>query len=206
MPIDAINLIGSGGHALVVLDSLAALGVPDENIRIFDNNPDRAGQEIAGRPVELLDDETMPPSLFHICVGNNQARERLARLLQTSGHVAHTIVDPRAMVSPSAIVGQGSFVAPGSIIAAQAKIGRYCIVNHGAIIDHQCRVDDFAHVAPGATLAGGVTIGQGTLVGAGANILPGVSVAPGSTLGAGAVLIDNASEPAVYVGVPARKT
>ncbi|MNL87495.1 UDP-N-acetylbacillosamine N-acetyltransferase [compost metagenome] len=61
------------------------------------------------------------------------------------------------------------------------------------------------HIAPGATLAGSVAIGQGTLVGAGANVLPGISVASNAIVGAGAVVIDDAADPAVYVGVPARK-
>lgn len=205
MPTETIHLVGSGGHALVVLDSLLALGVPLEAVGVHDQHPDRIGKLACGRFVEALDEAELAGRKVHICIGDNAARARLTAQLLEAGCVIHSIIDPRAIVSPSAQLGAGSFVAPGAIIAAAATLGRGAIVNHGAIVDHECVLDEFVHIAPGATLAGKVAVGRLTLVGAGANVLPGVSVGAGTIIGAGAVVIDRAADGAVYVGVPARK-
>lgn len=205
MRTEKVSLIGSGGHAMVVLDSLAALGVPAQSITVFDQSPERLGQQVSGHTVFAFELAEVLGSSVHICVGNNQARARLAEMISLAGCRLYSVIDPHAMVSPKARIGDGSFVAPGAIVAAWATIGRCCIINHGAIVDHECGLADFVHIGPGATLAGAVSIGQEALIGAGANILPGVSVAPGSTVGAGAVLVEDASELATYVGIPARK-
>lgn len=205
MPTELIHLIGSGGHARVVLDSLAALGVPAQSIAVFDQNPDRVGGKIGNHTIQALDADQLSRGSVHICIGDNRARANVAAALDEAGCTLRTIVDPRAIVSANATIGAGTFVAAGAIVATGARTGRCCILNHGAIVDHECVLSDFVHIAPGATLAGSVAIGQGTLIGAGANVLPGVSVASNATVGAGAVVIDDAADPAVYVGVPARK-
>lgn len=205
MHTDPVCLVGSGGHALVVLDSLAALGWPAQSISLFDQSPERIGKLVGGHSVRAFD--TMPGAgaVVHICIGDNQARAHVAAHLVQTGRSLLTIVDPQSIVSPGASIGEGSFVAPGAIIASGATIGECCIINHGAIVDHECALSDFVHIAPGATLAGAVSVGQGTLVGAGANILPRLSVASDSTIGAGAVLVEDAIDHATYVGVPAKR-
>lgn len=205
MPTDPIHLIGSGGHALVVLDSLMALGVAPELVTVHDQNPDRIGKVEGGQIIEGLDASLLSMQKVHVCIGDNFVRARVAAMLVDAGCILHSVVDPRAIVSPSAAIGAGSFIAPGAIVGAAATLARCTIVNHGAIVDHECALADFVHIAPGATLAGAVTVGHSTLVGAGANILPRVSVGARTIIGAGAVLIDDAADGAVYVGVPARK-
>jgi sugar O-acyltransferase (sialic acid O-acetyltransferase NeuD family) len=205
MHTELVRLIGSGGHALVVLDSLSVLGVPDQSIAIFDQNPDRVGRQVGGHTVQAFDARQFSDGSAHICIGDNNARERVAAELVALGCALHTIIDPRAIVSASASIGAGSFVAPGAIVSAQVQTGQCCIINHASVVDHECALADFVHIAPGATLGGAVSIGRCTLIGAGANVLPRVSVAARATIGAGAVLIKTITESAVYVGVPAKK-
>lgn len=205
MPIEFIRLIGSGGHALVVLDTLAVLGVPAQSIAVFDQNPDRVGRQVGGHTVQAFDAGQFSSGNAHVCIGDNKTRERVASEIVALGCTLHTIIDPRAIVSATASIGAGTFVAAGAIVSAQALTGQCCIINHASVVDHECMLSDFVHIAPGATLGGAVSIGRCTLIGAGANILPRVSVAPDVTIGAGAVLIENATQSAVYVGVPAKK-
>ncbi len=200
-----IRLIGSGGHALVVLDSLAVLGIPAQSIAIFDQNAGRVGQQVGGHTVQAYDATQFSSGNAHICIGDNKTRERVAAEIVALGCTLRTIIDPRAIVSASAMIGSGTFVAAGAIISAQAQTGKCCIVNHASVVDHECILSDFVHIAPGVTLGGAVSIGHRTLIGAGANILPRMSIAPDVTIGAGAVLIENVTESAVYVGVPAKK-
>jgi sugar O-acyltransferase (sialic acid O-acetyltransferase NeuD family) len=205
MRTDPIGLIGSGGQALVVLDSLAVLGVPSESITLFDQNSDRVGRQVGGYVVQAFDAVHISRGSVHICIGDNSSRAQVAVEVARLGCTLRTIVDPRAIVSASATIGAGTFVAAGAIVSAQAILGQCCIINHASVVDHECNLSDFVHIAPGATLGGAVSVGPRTLIGAGANVLPRMSVAPDVTIGAGAVLIENADESAVYVGVPAKK-
>jgi len=50
-----------------------------------------------------------------------------------------------------------------------------------------------------------ITVQQGAWIGAAAIILPGVTIGQRVVIAAGAVVSDNALEPGVYAGVPARK-
>ena len=205
MRTETLYLVGAGGHCLVVLDSLATLGIAAASIIVLDEDPERIGQRLGSHIVQAFNPDHLAGTSAHICIGRNSARARLAAALVEVGCALRTVIDPRAIVSPSASIGAGSFIAPGAIIAAEATIGQGCIVNHGAIVDHECRLADFVHIAPGATLAGAVTVESEVLVGAGANILPGLRVSAHSVIGAGAVLVEHAADRAVYVGVPARK-
>lgn len=205
MPTELIRLIGSGGHALVVLDSLAVQGLPAHSIAVFDQNADRVGRQVGGHTVQAFDAGAFSTGSAHICIGDNKTRARVASEIVALGCTIVTIIDPRAIVSASATIGAGTFVAAGAIVSAQALTGQCCIINHASVVDHECILSDFVHIAPGATLGGAVSIGRSTLIGAGANILPRVSVGPDVTIGAGAVLIENAAQSAVYVGVPAKK-
>lgn len=205
MHIEKVRLIGSGGHALVVLDTLAVMGVPAPSITVFDQNAKRVGLRVGGYEVQPFDPNQLSGGSVHICIGDNKTRAKVAAELGRFGCIFQTIIDPRAIVSARARVGTGTFVAAGAILSAQVETGMCCIVNHASVVDHECILSDFVHIAPSATLGGAVSIGQHTLVGAGATILPRISVASGITIGAGAVLIEDAAESAVYVGVPAKK-
>lgn len=205
MPTEMVRLIGSGGHALVVLDTLAVMGVPTHSITLFDQSAERVGRKVGGYEVQSFDPDQFSGSSVHICIGDNKTRAKVAAELGSLGCIFRTIIDPRAIVSARARVGAGTFVAAGAIVSAQAETGMCCIINHASVVDHECILSDFVHIAPGATLGGAVSIGHRTLIGAGANILPRMSVASDITIGAGAVLIENAAESAVYAGVPAKK-
>ncbi len=205
MPIETIYLIGSGGHSLVVIDSLLETGVEEEAIVVFDHNPERVGHKIYGLTVRAFDMAQLFGSNVHLCIGDNNTRASLAKTLIKLGCTFYSIIHPRAIISKSATIGAGSFVAPGAIIEAQVVIGKNCIINHGAIIDHQCIISDFVHIAPGTTLAGSVKVGQNSFIGAGANILPGIVITTDVIIGAGAVLLRDATEHGTYVGIPARK-
>ena len=60
-------------------------------------------------------------------------------------------------------------------------------------------------VGPGAIVCGGVTVGHDCFIGAGAVIRNGIDIAPGTVIGMGAVVTANITEPAVYVGNPAKR-
>lgn len=198
-------LIGAGGHGKVVFDAILLNAFPRQNIRIRDGSESLRNSIFLGCSVEVpaIDNE-MADQLFHLAIGNNQARENLYIELNKLNAAPFTVLHPTASVSQFSKIDRGAFVAAKSVVAANASIGLCSIVNHGAIVDHDCIVGKFSHIAPNATLAGGVTVGSHVLVGAGANILPGLKIGDNAVIGAGAVVTTDVGSGEVRVGIPAR--
>jgi sugar O-acyltransferase (sialic acid O-acetyltransferase NeuD family) len=206
MSIERIFLIGAGGHAMVVMDAMLCAGQDPGRIFLLDESPARVGERIFDRPVERLgQDADLSSQGFHVCIGNNAARQRIFERFRASGAVPQTVIHPASVVAPSATVASGSFVAARAVIGPMARLEAGVIVNHGAVVDHECHVGGFCHVAPGATLGGKVRLGKRVLLGAGANVLPGVAIGDDAIIGAGAVVTADVPAQATYVGIPARR-
>lgn len=197
-------IFGAGGHAKVVIDAIFG-SEPSwtATLRIIDEDPALAGMRVLGIPVERPADVVRSGTKYHIAIGNNVARERLAFICQAAGMAFTVIAHATSTISSAAVVHEGSFVACGAIIGPDARVATGCIINHGAVVDHDCRVGPFSHIAPNATLAGNVKVGARVLIGAGANILPGVSIGDDCIIGAGAVVLRDLPPMSKVVGVPA---
>lgn len=202
MRIDALALIGAGGHAAVVVDAAMLQGF--EALAVLSQNPAQAGHILLGHHIELIGADTILQN-FHVAIGDNSVRVRLHAEFSEAGAIAVTIIHPHATVAASSRIGAGSFVAAGAILAPRSRVGEGVIINHRAIVDHDVVVHDFSHVAPGVVLGGGVQIGRRVLVGAGATILPGLSIGDGAIIGAGAVVVADVSPDTTVVGVPGRE-
>jgi sugar O-acyltransferase (sialic acid O-acetyltransferase NeuD family) len=206
MPTKRIILIGAGGHGKVVLDALITIEKRTDGICIFDESIKRIGQKILNLTVHRFDpDMDFAGQRFHVCIGDNNARERLFDKLKGGGGLPVTVIHPIATIALGAAIGEATLVAAGAIVAPFAVVGKGAILNHGAVVDHDCHVGNFCHVGPGATLAGNVYLGERVLIGAGANILPGINIGDDSTIGAGAVVRTDVPAGTTYVGVPARQ-
>ncbi len=199
-------VIGSGGHAKVVIDAMLASGIAYSAIRVRDANPARAGAEVLGVSVAVPDiDETLAGDVLHIAIGHNDTRARLhAAALALPASLA-VLKHPASTVAQNAQIGDGSFVAARATVGPDATIGCSVIINHGAVVDHDCTVGDFSHIAPNATLGGGVSVGARTLIGSGAVVLPGVKIGDNVTVGAGAVVLRDIGDGERWAGNPATR-
>lgn len=204
-------ILGGGGHAAVVIDTLLA----SQQVcpyGILDPNPSRWGKDILGVPIRGGDDRL--PELIQegvTCfvvglggVGNNEPRQRLFEMGLAASLVPFTVLHPTAVCSQWARAGEGSVCLAGAVVNARAILGRNVIVNTGAIVEHDCVVEDHAHLATGVKIAGNVRIGQGAHVGIGATIRQGLTIGDGAVVGAGAVVVKDVAPWSVVVGVPAR--
>lgn len=200
-----IILLGSGGHAKVVLEMLEE----NRELEIAGcTSPDSALRHIFDYPV-LGNDSILPEVLnsgvrhAFVAVGENKLRLSLMNHVRSLGFSFVNAISSRAIVSRRVSLGAGVAVMPGAVINADAVIGDGAIVNTGATIDHDCRIGQAAHVAPGVNMAGNVSIGEGALLGIGSRVIPGVTVGPWAVVGAGSVVIRDVPAYVTAVGAPA---
>lgn len=202
-------VLGGGGHAVVVVETLLALGARIEGV--LDPRPDAAGGAVLGTPVlgddGLLDGRDPATLVLANGIGSDRDtawRRTLFRRFSERGFVFPNIVHPDAMVSPFVHLGHGVQVMPNAVIRPKAVIGDNVLVNTSVSIDHDARIDEGVHIAPGVVLSGNVAIGAGSHIGTGATIVQGVRIGAGCVVGAGAVVIRDVPAGATVVGNPAR--
>ncbi|MGH7244644.1 MAG: acetyltransferase [Phycisphaerales bacterium] len=201
---DQVVLIGGGGHALVVADAAARLGITIA--KVMDDRRDapaiaKLGLSYGGGLTELPPDGMR----YFVCVGDTELRARLVSALERAGRTAFgAIVSPDAVVSRTANLGPGVFVGPRAVVNCFARVEAHAIINTGAIIEHDCVIGASAHVAPGSIIAGAASIGERAFLGIGARVLPRVKIGEGSVVGAGAVVLRDVEAGARVAGVPAR--
>jgi len=201
-------VIGSGGHAKVVIDILREQ--PDCEL-IGCLSPEPIGSVANG--VRVIGDDGLLPALFRdgaghafVALGDNRLRAKMLHHVSSLGFGVLNAISRHAVLSPSVTVGAGVAIMPGAIINADAVISDGVIVNTGATVDHDCRLDAHCHIAPGVNLAGNVHVGSGAFLGTGVRVVPGVHIGEWSTVGAGAVVISDLPDNVVAIGVPARIT
>ncbi|MGE0444251.1 MAG: acetyltransferase [Vicinamibacterales bacterium] len=197
-----VVIIGAGGHAMVVCDSL--LSASRRVVGFIDTDPRRWGTVVLGLPVAAERASLAPDADVAMGIGDNRARRANFEALARGGARMVSAIHPSAAISRFATVGAGSAVMAYVVVNAGAEIGVDVILNTSCRVDHHCVIGAHAHIGPGATLAGGVTVGEDTLIGAGAILIPGVRVGAGCRVGAGAVVVRDVEDGATVAGAPAR--
>ena len=200
---NGIVVIGAGGHAKVVIETLRATG---REVACC-----VAGKSVDGIGVPMLRGDEHLAALRAkghgqaiVAIGDNTLRARLAEQVLAAGYELVSAISPHAVISPSVKLGRGVVILPGAIVNAGAVINDLAIINSGAVVEHDCHVGLGAHLGPLCGLAGNVSIGRLAFLGLGAKVIPGVKIGAGTILGAGAVVIEDLPENVTAVGVPAR--
>lgn len=203
---DRLLIIGSGGHAKVVIDIFKRNSVYDIVGCI---SADETGQSVLGVPV--LGDDTLLAELLtqginfvFVAIGDNRLRNRIYEKTLGMGFQFANAISSFSCISPTVKLGNGIAIMPGVVINAESVIEDNVIINTGATIDHDNRIQASAHIAPGSNLAGNVTVGTGAFLGIGCKVIPGVTIGAWSTVGAGAVVLRSLPSDSSAVGVPAR--
>lgn len=187
-----LYVLGAGGHAKVVVESLRASGV--RAYACVDKDEEAALDSVSPRSAALANG-----------VGDGPARRRVFESFRAKGFHFPPVAAASAVIAPSAVLGEGAQVLTRAVIHPAALIGENAVINTGAIVEHDCVVGDHAFVGPGAVLCGEVVVGLGAFIGAGAVILPGVRVGADAIVGAGAVVTCDVAAGVKVCGVPARR-
>lgn len=204
--IKPVVILGAGGHAKVVIETLLATGRKISGLL----TPNQAqGEKLYDFPIlgsdELLNSRQFVESHhFIIGTGLHSLMAKMAILLDKKGAQQISLIHPSATVSNYAVIGDGTIVVAGAIIQAGARIGRFCLLNTNCSIDHDSILGDGCQICPGATIVGDVCLGRSVFVGAGATISRGLSIGNWSQIGAGAAVVSSFPPHSKIVGVPGR--
>lgn len=202
-------ILGTGGHARVILSILFKLNIYKE-INLFELGMPREGEQIMGVDVIPFSENSeqllaVRKEHFFLAIGCNKQRKYYWELLIKKGLSLPNLISPEASIDDSADLGLGNVICSFTLLGPCVRIGNNNLINSGSIIEHESHVGNHCHVASRSVLAGRTSIGDQCFVGAGSTIIDKISVAHGTTLGAGACLTANVlDEGLTYVGVPAR--
>jgi len=201
-----VVVVGGGGHAKVVIDSLRAGG---REVAGFTDSRAHA-DPIAGAP-HLGSDaylDSLPRTACEVVValGDNRLRARLIQQARDRGFSLANAIHPTAWISPSVELGSGIAIMANAVVNASSRVGDGAIVNTGATVDHDCEIGAFAHLAPGTHLSGYIAVGEGALVGVGSAVGIGrpLRVGEWAIIGTGSVVVRQVAAGSVVAGNPAR--
>lgn len=194
---EKIIIIGAGGHAGSVIDSLSdndkyeIYGVIDNNLK-----PGTYFNEVKvlGNDAFLNNIIAEGINKCFVAVGNVgdiSVRKRLVQNMSNLGFEFINVVDKTAIISKTTKIGKNVFIGKGVIINTNCEIDNHAIINTGSVIDHDCKIGEFSHLSPRSVLAGNVVIGYGVHIGIGTTIIQGVIVGDNSLVGAGSVVLSD---------------
>ncbi|SIR40213.1 sugar O-acyltransferase, sialic acid O-acetyltransferase NeuD family [Janthinobacterium sp. TND4EL3] len=205
-----IVIIGSSGHAKVVIDVIERQG-KHHIVGLIDAFRTH-GEETMG--YRVLGAETDLPVLAEqhalggvlVAIGDNHVRARV-----TAGVGALcpdlcfiTAVHPQASVARGVRIGAGSVLMAGAVVNPGCEMGPGCIVNTRASLDHDSVMDAFSSLAPAAATGGNCHLGSCSALGMGGLLLQRLRIGAHSVVGAGAVVTRSVPDMCVSYGAPAR--
>lgn len=205
-----VIIVGGGGHAKVLLESLILRG--QKVLGIVDVDPALWGSSL--RDVRFLGGEEQLQSydagsvmlvngVGCVDARSLQKRKAIHERFAGRGYRFARVVHPAAILATDAILDDGVQVMAGAILQSSARIGPDTLINTGAIIEHDCRLGAHVHVATRAVLAGGVAVGDDTLIGAGAVVVQGIRIGARSVIASGAMVRHDVPAGITVAGVPA---
>jgi UDP-perosamine 4-acetyltransferase len=205
MKSEAVVIVGSGGHAKVVIELVRAEG----KYQILGCTGLAEGGFVLGDVPIFGTDNVLPALLAQgvksafVAIGDNRLRVRLLTQVSEMGFELINAVSPNAVVSPSAKLGRGIAIMAGAVINASTQIGDGAIINTNAGVDHDCCIGNGVHIGPGSALAGNVEVGRESFLGIATCVLPGVRIGNRAIIGAGSVVTRDIPDDVTAMGVPA---
>lgn len=205
-------LIGSGGHAKSILESLS-MSEKNDLIGYIDLIP---SSYMNSKNIKYLgDDDQMSmykdiDNLFLILglsyIGNIPSFELREKIISKyKKYNFLQFISNNSYVSKESIIGNGTIVLNNVYINASCKIGEHCLINNNVLIEHDCTIGNNVQIAPGAIILGGVTIADNCFIGAGVVIRDSVDIVSNTIIGMGCIVTKNITDSGTYYGNPLKK-
>lgn len=195
-------LIGAGGHAKSVTDSINKLeyvlcGFVDSN-----KKGTYMGLPIFG--TELEDIPNYEKYSYFVSIGDVGYRKLWFDRIRERRLSIINIIDSSAIISASVKMGLGNFVGKMAVINADAEIGNNNVINTKALIEHECKVGDHNHLSTNSVINGNVIVGNSVFLGSSSVCNGQLKIGSNAIIGSGSVIIKDVPEKVTVVGVPAR--
>jgi len=204
-------LLGSGGHAKVVVDALGSQGVNVDGV--VDPGLEKVNSSWRGIKVVGNDDWLLAqnPDDFILVNGigslpGKSQRQLIYDRYKSAGFGFLSIVHRSTTIGSEVVLGEGSQIMAGVVIQANSTIGNNTIVNTGATIDHDCVVGNNVHIAPGVNVSGNVFIEDDVHLGTGSSVIQGVTIGKRSIVAAGTVAFKALPPASKLIGAKPRLT
>lgn len=208
---DKIIVIGSGGHARIIIDIIEEVGKYEiDGIVTNDIFPNNMfdGYEILGND-EILDD-LYKKGYYELAMGiggfrDNKLRSAIFNKCKKIGFEFVTLIHPAAVISRTAKLGEGCVLFAGVIINPNTIINDNVVLATSATVDHDTVIKSHVLVSAGVTVGANDVIEEGVLLALGSKVISGVRIGKNILVGAGAVVVKDLEEPGIYLGIPAQK-
>ncbi|TWX71933.1 acetyltransferase [Colwellia demingiae] len=206
---DSVLLIGSGGHASVLLEMLIEHKInimgyvspsPASNHMLFSQYRWYQNDE----DILQFDKATIKLVNGIGSLPGNTLRADFYTNYKILGYSFVTLVSKDAGVSRYATLDEGVQVMRGAIIQTGASVGYNSIVNTGSIVEHDCSIGSNNHIAPGVTISGQVTSQKNVHFGTGSSVIQSININENVIVGAGSTITKDVEENCICF--PARIT
>lgn len=207
---DNIVIIGSSGHAKVIIDIVQKEG-KFNIVGLVD--PYRAVGEqtleysILGKEEdlpELMNDHSLKGVI--VAIGDNFIRSKVAAEVKELCPALAFVstIHPATSIAADVRIGEGSVIMAGATVNSCSSVGRFCILNTNSSFDHDSRMEDFASLAPNVTTGGNCHIDEYSAIGIGAVLTHGIDIGEHTVIGAGSLVMHSIESFVVAYGSPAR--
>ena len=207
---DKIVIIGSSGHAKVVIDIVERAG-KYEVAGLLDRRREPGAQTLGYRVFGQEEDLAQLMANYAlkgvlVAIGDNFNRSTIAtRASENCPELPFvTAIHPSASVAKGVSVGEGTVIMAGVTVNSCCSIGRFCILNTNSSLDHDSVMEDFSSLGPGVATGGNCQIGAYSAVGIGAILIHGVQIGEHAVVGAGSLVLKHLDSFKVAYGSPAR--
>lgn len=205
-------LIGSGGHAKSILESLS-ISEKNNLIGYVDIEPSSymesknikyIGNDDCMKDYEGEEDLFLILGLSYLgSTPSFELREKI--ILKYKNFNFYQFISSKSYISKDSSIGKGTIILNNVYINNSTKIGNSCLINNNVLIEHDCEIGNNVQIAPGAIILGGVNIADNCFIGAGVIIRDSVNIASNIIIGMGCVVTKNITTSGTYYGNPLKK-
>lgn len=194
------GIIGAGGFGREVYWSLSMMEQINTVFFVDDAYWDNSDEKIL--PLSLFE-----PDKYEVVVAiaDSYHRERIVNALPKDTKF-FTYIHPSAQIhGPDVFIGEGSIICAGTILTTNIKIGKHAHLNLITTIGHDNVIGDYFTTAPGTQISGNCTIGNKVYFGTRSCNRQKTKICDNVVIGMNAGVVNDITEPGVYVGTPAKK-
>lgn len=199
-------IIGAGGVGGFLAYNLRHLDKDYCLIGFLDDNQNIVGQSKFGYKIlgKVEDARNYTDCAFLLGIAFPQIKEKIINKLANLNLDYINYISPNAYISEGVKIGKGVIIYPNSFIDHHSRIDNYVTISACCSVGHDCLLCNFVTLAPNVALAGYTECLEKSYIGIGAKTRQNIIIGKEVVVGGQAMVVDDASENTVIVGVPAK--